>query len=322
MQRVSPLYADGKIYTCDVNGRWTVLKPTKEGVQVVHQMRLSGGGEVHASPIVSHGRLYVQTTEFLYCIGKADHKPTADPIPPQPEEKPVGDDTKPARIQIVPCEALIRPGEKVAFETRVYNANGRLLDSQKVEYACTKGAKISSSGSFETEAGSEHKAVTVSAKLGELKSDGRVRIVPDLPWAFDFADGVVPITWVGAAYRYVIKPIDGKPTMVKVTTIPKGTRSQAWMGHTDFHDYTIEADMKGGSINGKMPDMGLIAQRGRRYCGWPRPSRSHGSPMSGTRSSCGPRTPARRRSSVAKYGRRASRSRPSGKSSPRTMHRT
>ena len=55
--------------------------------------------------------------------------------------------------------------------------------------------------------------------------------------------------------------IDGNPAIVKITTIPKGTRSQSWFGPTDLHDYTIVADIKavGGTV--KLPDMGVIAQR-------------------------------------------------------------
>jgi hypothetical protein len=49
--------------------------------------------------------------------------------------------------------------------------------------------------------------------------------------------------------------------MVKVTTIPKGTRSQSWMGQTDLHDYTIQADVQGLMSNNKLPDAGVIAQR-------------------------------------------------------------
>ena len=48
--------------------------------------------------------------------------------------------------------------------------------------------------------------------------------------------------------------------MVKVTTIPKGTRSRCWFGQTDLHDYTIQADVRGAVKDGKMPDIGLIAQ--------------------------------------------------------------
>jgi hypothetical protein len=55
--------------------------------------------------------------------------------------------------------------------------------------------------------------------------------------------------------------MDGNHVMVKVTTIPKGKRSQGWMGHPDLHDYTIQADVMGQINQGKMPDIGLIAQR-------------------------------------------------------------
>jgi hypothetical protein len=88
----------------------------------------------------------------------------------------------------------------------------------------------------------------------------RVRIVPDLPWKFDFSDNQVPITWVGARYRYQPRTVEGEPMIAKITTIPKGTRSQSWMGHVDLHDYTIQADVKAGG-GGELPDMGLIAQR-------------------------------------------------------------
>jgi hypothetical protein len=48
--------------------------------------------------------------------------------------------------------------------------------------------------------------------------------------------------------------------MVKVTTIPKGARSRAWLGHSDMSNYTILADVRGEIANGKMPDIGLTAQ--------------------------------------------------------------
>jgi hypothetical protein len=109
-----------------------------------------------------------------------------------------------------------------------------------------------------------------------------VRIVPPLPWEFDF-DGLSdpPVTWVGARYRHVVREVDGNPVMVKVTTIPKGARSRSWMGPSDLHDYTIQADVRASEPaaakspadgdddlpdqvqagdKGPMPDMGVIAQ--------------------------------------------------------------
>ena len=46
--------------------------------------------------------------------------------------------------------------------------------------------------------------------------------------------------------------------MVKITTIPKGTRSRCWFGHSHLSNYSIQA--KGTITNDKMPDIGLIAQ--------------------------------------------------------------
>ena len=96
------------------------------------------------------------------------------------------------------------------------------------------------------------------------------------------------------------RDLDGEHVIAKITTIPKGTRSQSWMGPTNLHDYTIQADVRGSMVfinvpaagvakagdekekdeagtaagagpgpmgrqrmakEGKMPDIGLIAQR-------------------------------------------------------------
>jgi hypothetical protein len=90
-----------------------------------------------------------------------------------------------------------------------------------------------------------------------------------LPWKFDFNDKQVPPTWIGAAYRH--KPVDfeGEQMLVKVKTIPKGTRSQSWMGWTRLHDYTVQADVyatidkaaQADATVATRPDMGLINQR-------------------------------------------------------------
>jgi hypothetical protein len=81
-----------------------------------------------------------------------------------------------------------------------------------------------------------------------------------LPWKFDF-EGLkeAPITWVGARYRHVMRPVDGSNTMVKITTIPLGTRSRLSMGPSNLHDYTIQTDFK-AAPGVKLPDVGVIAQ--------------------------------------------------------------
>ena len=36
-----------------------------------------------------------------------------------------------------------------------------------------------------------------------------------------------------------------RPVLTKITTIPKGARSRAWMGPSDLAEYTISADIRG-----------------------------------------------------------------------------
>jgi hypothetical protein len=132
--------------------------------------------------------------------------------------------------------------------------------------------------------------------------------MPPLPWQFDFGEiplaadpktGVVkgepPLPWIGMRYRHAVREVDGSKCLVKVTTIPKGTRSQGWIGPIGLHDYVIRADFRAQETGvakpgspasdapkssdsdadaftkafgnpaalekARMPDMGLIAQR-------------------------------------------------------------
>ena len=121
--------------------------------------------------------------------------------------------------------------------------------------------EIDKQGAYHAASAAAHTATILTASVGKVQGEARIRVVPDLPWKFDFADGQVPVTWVGARYRHIVRDVDGNRVMVKITTIPKGTRSQALMGQTDHHDYTIQADVYGAVNDGKLADMGLIAQR-------------------------------------------------------------
>lgn len=261
MMRASLIYGDGKLYACSVDGRFYVLKPSEKGCDIVHRLRLPQGEEVYGSPIISHGRIYLPTTASLYCIGDKEAKNSIGDAQPLAAETPVSNDPKPALVQVVPVEALAKPGEKVQFEVRLFNANGQFLKRSQAEYSVDKNGTITSDGDYMADSSAQHTASVVTAKVGDLKGTARVRIIPDLPWSFDISDGEVPLPWVGARYRHIVRELDGDKVMVKITTIPKGTRSQSWMGRPDLHDYTIQADVRGAIRGDKLPDIGLIAQR-------------------------------------------------------------
>jgi outer membrane protein assembly factor BamB len=311
--RGSPLVADGKLYICSTSG-WHVLEPTKDGLKFINRMRLDEEDEVTASPIAWSGRIYLTTGERLYCLGdkSAALSSSASVSPTLPQQ--VSDATKapvgePAWVQLVPAEAQIAAGETLPLKVRLFDAAGRFVKESSAEFTTTAGT-VSADGRYTAPAGT-HAAALVTVKVGGLEGKARIRSMPPLPWTFDFEEialepnpkggpprGEPPLPWVGMRYRHVVRTVEGSKCLVKVTTIPKGTRSQGWIGPIGLHDYSMQADFraqetgvekpgspasdtqKSAAASGsdadafakafgnpaalekaRLPDMGLIAQR-------------------------------------------------------------
>ena len=92
------------------------------------------------------------------------------------------------------------------FTVRLFNARGQFLKNSLANFTLTGPGEIDKDGTFLPAAAAGHSATILTAKVGDLQAQARIRVVPELPWKFDFADGEVPVTWVGARYRHI--PID------------------------------------------------------------------------------------------------------------------
>jgi outer membrane protein assembly factor BamB len=264
----APLYADGKIYHVEQNRRWYILKPdARQGLaRMTRDGKTSGefpaGNDCLASPVVSHGRLYILTTGALYCFEDASKQHGVTERPKLPEEAPVADDPKPAHVQVVPAELLLKPGEKQQFTVRLYNSRGQFLKESAATYKATGFGTMTESGEFTAQADSPAAAAIVTATVGDLVGKARIRIIPPLPWKFDF-EGLTdaPLPWVGIRYRHVARMLDGGTVLAKITTIPRGTKSRGSFGPSELSDYTTQIDFKfAASAGGKLPDVGVIAQ--------------------------------------------------------------
>jgi outer membrane protein assembly factor BamB len=219
----TPLYADGKVYLCSTNGDWWILKPNAnapDGFDVL-QRRLRLRGDCYGSPIVSHGRIYLPLTTGLYCLGKKDHQPSADPIPKPIPEPPVDDDPQPAHVQVVPAEVLLAPGQTQTFRVRLYNSRGQFLRESEAEFSVSGAGAITADGTFTASDQAAHEVAIVSAKVGELAGQARVRVVPPLPWKFDFESGQIPITWVGMRVRHIALDHDVHQALNKESPIAR-----------------------------------------------------------------------------------------------------
>lgn len=263
----SLLYGDGKIYATESTGRIYIFRPTEKGVETLSQNRLGDGSEIFGSPIAYDGRIYIPTNVAMYCIGESSGSSSPTELPPA---KPVLPGDRPdsiAHIQVSPAEWLAWQGAETEVKVHGFNAHGQSLGEVSDATIEVVGGGSVKDGTYRSEASDQPAAVFVTATHGDLTSVARFRVVPPLPWSFDFEDGKLPVTWTGAAYRHQPKEFQwGGFGLVKVSTIPKGTRSQAWVGPTDMSNYAVQADFyatdrKGPATTEMLPSMGLICQR-------------------------------------------------------------
>ncbi len=266
--RGSLLAADGKIYAATSTGIFYVLRPTEKGVETVFKVRLPKGHDVGGSPIVSHGRIYLPTTGGLYCIGDTSVAATLKPSDTEGASSATASRSNEGEItqlQLIPAETIVAPGSELQLEIAAFTSRGQRVKTplmSDVQFSVDGDATVDKDGVLHVDPkGPPHSKLLVTASLGDASVSSRLRVIPDLPWEFNFTTGEVPITWIGASYRHEARVIDGNPAIVKITTIPKGTRSQTWFGPSDLHDYTITADVKAAEGPTKLPDIGLIAQR-------------------------------------------------------------
>lgn len=270
VMRSTPIFADGKVYLCTNTGIWYALKPKPDGADIIQKLRLSAADQNDGSPIVSHGRIYLPTSEALYCIGAEGVEPSADPLPAPEQEPPVSADEKPATLLLSPYDATVAPEGTQKFTPRLFNARGQFLrvaTPEEAKFTVNGPGAVAADGTYAASKRDGHTGSLVICTVGELTAKARVRLVPPLPWQFDFEkEKDMPLSWIGGRIRYVIEDLEGSKVAKKKDVLPTpadpnnklGTRSQLFMGPGDMKDYTIQADFRLTEKNGRLPDVGVI----------------------------------------------------------------
>ncbi len=267
--KASPVWADGKIYVPELNGRFHILKPTDEGCEELDltEIKLENGrgAEIYASPAVAYGRVYFPTEEGMYCIGdkSAPFSPTK-PAMPDLNDGEAEKNAEIAHIQVSPAVKMIRSGESVNFKVRAFDERGRYVrDLKKGEFSLDGlQGKINKKGKFVSDKNSREHIGKVMVKSGDLEAVADIRVIPALPWSFDFnemEDGVSPPSWVGANKKFVVRTIDDEKVLVKPRAPIGLHRTSAYFGPSTMKGYTVQTDALGTKDKRRIPDMGLIA---------------------------------------------------------------
>lgn len=281
----SPLYADGKLYVPMQNGMFYILRPKADGVDELAKVQLAG--RCIGAPAAWNGKVYVLSTEKLYCFGKKGDNP-GRPAAPAAQTKPKPGMT--AALQIIPSEVLLKPGEKARFTVRGIDANGFVtdtFDAAKVKWAPyvppTARVRAQMKGTFNAQgelvadAAPTPSAGAFQGTIGEFKGVVRGRVLPALPLSENFdsfelaesppAEPAVkfaypPLPWIGARFKWDVREVEGGgKVLAKTLDNVFFQRSTAFIGHPDARNYTFQADVMSDGNRRTMSTVGLINQR-------------------------------------------------------------
>lgn len=302
-RNASLVYADGYLYVpmlddpdsktegqagAGTTGAFYVIKPGKDDCEIISHVAVSG--RCFGSPTVYNGKVYLQTTRNLYCWGKAGDNPG---LAKAPESRPWPKAGNPVKLQIIPPEVLLRPGESQTFKVRELDANGfvakEVSDPASVKWAGfippTAKVKASMDGHFNdqgvlvTQKDAEPSAGAFKATVDGLSGVVRGRILPSLPYKEDFEEMAInevhppghmnaglkfaypPLPWIGARFKFEIHEIDGTRALAKTIDNRLLQRATVFLGDDTQRNYTLEADVMTDGNRRKMSEVGLVNQR-------------------------------------------------------------
>ena len=263
IQKASPVYADGKLYVGTENGKFFILKPSAAGVEVLDEDWL--GSEqtpqpVYGAPAVSGGRVFLTSDSETYAIGKSAPK-AAPAVLTKPA--PVTPSTAaPAVAQVFPYEVVLDPGEKVTFRVKLFDAKGNFVREEKAAtWESTLGGTVDN-GVFTAPDGAA--AGHIKVKVGEVAGQARVRVIPPLPWSYDFdqwTGETPPAHWTNTAGKIFVRELEGNKGLIRVPDATPQRRTRVFMGPSDWSNYTVESDVRVTERRRSMSDVGIIAQR-------------------------------------------------------------
>ena len=299
-RNASPLYADGKIYLpmlenpageggaeaggTGSHGAFYVIQPGRDEAKVLSHAVLDG--KCFATPSIYNGKLYVQTTKKLYCFGKAGK---SRGLAKTPKAKRWPKPGKATRLQIVPSEILLAPGQAVSFRTRKLDANGFLVEEvdgstlqwesyipPTAKVKARMNATFNDRGQIVADKKMISSAGAFKATLGDLTGVIRGRVLPAPPLSEDFEgfklteDSLVdqgvkfaypPLPWIGARFKFEVREKGGSKVLRKTIDNKRLQRATVFIGEQSMSNYTIQADVLTDGRRRKMSDVGIINQR-------------------------------------------------------------
>ena len=268
----SPAYGDGRLWVPMNNGEFFIIKPSDEGMEVLAKTQLDGN--CLGAPAICNGRVYVHTTDALYCFagkgGEVSHRPGRPPV------REIGDATA---LQVIPADLLVHLGETVPYRVRSKDGRGatvRDLAAADIKWSgkLPKGVTIEN-GMLTVAADASPAATVLIATADGLKGTARLRIVPSAPYSDNFEDvtlkphkkeaGVMAAPprpyWIGANKKWEVRALDGHQVLARTLDMPLFQRTISMIGDPRQSNYTMTVDVRTDGNRRTMSAGGMINQR-------------------------------------------------------------
>jgi outer membrane protein assembly factor BamB len=273
VQEAPPVFADGKIYVGNDSGKFYILRPHQDKVDVLSAVDMpiskysccSSEGvseQVLAGPAISRGRVFIVSSDAIYAIGAKRATSLKGFAVDEPAEKAEG---APAWVQVTPTELTLKPGQTVKLHARLFDDKGRFLREEKATWSLDGLKGTVQDGTFTVANEQLDQAGTIKATVGGISGAARARVARSIPWTetFDsFKDGTVPPGWINAtAGHFRVTTLDGDKVFEKAPDETLFKRIRMFYGATDASNYTVEADVRANMKRRQLGDIGLIAQR-------------------------------------------------------------
>ena len=167
---------------------------------------------------------------------------------------------------VTPTEQIIKPGAPLALSVRGFDANGQPIAKPADATWTLENLKGTiSNGTFTPDPAAGAQAGLVKAASGSVNAASRIRVIPDLPWTYDFESSgdTPPAHWVNATGKFAVRALDGNKVLVKLAENPFAfaKRCRVFFSGPDYSDYTIESDVRAMEKRRQRGDVGIVAQR-------------------------------------------------------------
>jgi outer membrane protein assembly factor BamB len=272
-QKAPPVFADGKIYVGTDGGDFFIVRPQAGKAEILSEVQLPDstdsccGSEgtpeqILAGAAISRGRIFFVSSDAVYAIGA--RQATAPKAAPTVAQATTGTGA-PAHLQVSPTELVLEPGQTAKLRARLFDDKGNFLREEKATWTLEGLQGTVTDGALTIVNKPIFQAGLIKATVGNLSGTARARVVRALPLTENFEsynEKDAPPGWVNlTAGRMYVSTLDGGKVLHKEPNDTLFKRIRAFIGPTNWSNYTMEADVRTAERRRQLGDIGITAQR-------------------------------------------------------------